>query len=169
MNWNRFLEHFYLKKYLHFIKKTLTSSKIYLKNRLNMTVTSINPSQLTNSPFTKPLVLFHGKILHSFDRLPNNGKLVEIIKRVILIIAAPFLHLVLGCTALLSYGIHYVFRQRSVKPQDTRNSLTSNTAISSGPSGLYRTFRERSAFERKLGWTVKPRTVYGTHYERFAW
>lgn len=69
-------------------------------------VDPINNSRIvefTTHPSTIPLSTFHGHIVKIFSPLPSEGKFLEIVKRVILAVIAPFAYLLLAFVALVGY------------------------------------------------------------------
>lgn len=53
------------------------------------------------NPLIEPLIKFHGKVIRTFDTLPKNGKVLEVVKRIAQVVAAPFAYLGLSMTALV--------------------------------------------------------------------
>lgn len=95
-----------------------------------------------------PLIRFHGRIVRTFDELPQNGKLIELIKRVMIAITCPVVYLVLGITAFVG-----VVHAKCCKVTTTNNEIEIqgtatpiNTRNLSGLKGLYQALGGRTAF-----------------------
>lgn len=61
--------------------------------------------EYTVHPLTTPLVEYHGLIVKTFSPLPSEGKLLEMVKRILLVVIAPFAYLVLALIAGIGYPI----------------------------------------------------------------
>lgn len=54
-------------------------------------------------PSLKPLAKFHGRIVKTFSELPENGKVLEIAKRVLLVALSPFAYPALAFVGIVGY------------------------------------------------------------------
>lgn len=68
-----------------------------------------------------PLVQFHGHVVKTFSPLPQEGKLFEIVKRIILVVISPFVYLTLALMGMLGR----IFTATDAKQGQTHTGGTS--------------------------------------------
>lgn len=102
----------------------------------------------TEHALITPLIRFHGRIVRTFDELPQNGKIIEVIKRVIIVIASPFAYLVLGITAFIGAiqvkCCKVTTENNEIDIPQTANPIRPQDL--SGLNGLYQALGGRTAF-----------------------
>lgn len=81
----------------------------------------IEGCQLPNNhynPLVFPFISYHGRVLRTFDSLPEKGKVFEVAKRVGFVVVAPLAYLVLGLTALVGLTLDRFFVKGHQKSED---------------------------------------------------
>lgn len=66
------------------------------------------------NPLTKPLAQFHSKFVSVLDELPQNGKALEITKRILIVVVSPFAYLALGFLSLVGQLYNSFSRDKKV-------------------------------------------------------
>lgn len=100
-----------------------------------------------------PLINYHGRILKTFQELPKEGRLQEIIKRICYVIAAPFCYLILSLTALLGWIHDKTFSTNLSQSEDDEFEVIADERIffqpahRSGLEGLYHAVGGRRVYE----------------------
>lgn len=75
-------------------------------------------SESIRHPFISPLLQFHGRVLQTFDTLPESGQLVEVGKRVGVVAIALFAYVILGTLALVGIALEKCQKSVQVEIED---------------------------------------------------
>lgn len=124
-----------------------------------------------DNPLVSPLTSFHGRLVRTFDALPERGKIVEIAKRVALVAIAPLTYLVLGLIALMGIALNrFVVKNHSAASEDVEEAETAAEGAQPAPEQqpdpvqgyekFLSIFGGREAFERipqLAEWDGRPR------------
>jgi hypothetical protein len=93
-----------------------------------MEFTNINPihqqSTYSNSTLKKLTHQFNGRVIHTFAHLPEQGRVLEVAKRVLIAVSAPFVYLSLGL-GFLTLGI----LNKISKKKTRQNGLPKNQEL----------------------------------------
>jgi hypothetical protein len=84
-----------------------------------------NPKE-ENMTSTIPLAKFHGHFLNTFSQLPLENKILEVVKRVIVAVVAPFAYLLLGFIAIVGYPCTRTVSNTKI---DTKNNSPKPPAV----------------------------------------
>jgi hypothetical protein len=99
----------------------------------------------------QPLLDYHGRVVSTFDRLEDDCPVFEVIKRVLLVIAAPIAYLILSFSALVGVGMKSIsacFKQNiNENPPDETTLNTENDPSHSIPD--FSQWRENFSSEVK--------------------
>lgn len=128
-----------------------------------MGITLENNNRTVSYPLAKPLNWYHGHVVKTFETLPKNGVLIELIKRIIVIALIPIAYPILGALALIRkiLPIHGQSGERNHTNQLTRNpcpefNLLRNTLSSSKKIKAFLNITKiRSDFNEVEMWTYK--------------
>src|ERR1700733_2698814 len=71
-----------------------------------MNVQSLEKNPYIQNPLIAPIIHFHGKVVSTFNDLPQNGKVLEVAMRIVILVVSPFAYLVLGISALIGLAYH---------------------------------------------------------------
>lgn len=117
----------------------------------------IEGCQLPNfhhNPLVSPVIKFHGRVLKTFDALPENGKVIAVAKRVAIVVVSPLAYLVLGLTALLGLALDRYFVKGHKKSEDV-DGLEEEEVIQDddpvpllGNNKFFNVFEGRAAFDQ---------------------
>ncbi len=66
------------------------------------------------NPLTNPLAQFHSTFTSVLDQLPENGKILEITKRIMIVVVAPFAYLALGFLSLVGRIYDYIYIDKNI-------------------------------------------------------
>lgn len=103
------------------------------------------------NPLISPLASFHGRLVKTFDTLPENKKVVEVAKRIVVCVAAPLAYLVLGLTALIGLALDGIFVKSHSIREDVQDAGRVSEQRPQPPRGFDQfmaAFGGRDAFER---------------------
>lgn len=75
-------------------------------------------------PFTKPLAQFHSEFVSVLGKLPQERKMLEIAKRILIVVVAPFAYLALGFLSLVGRFCSFFSKDaKIVKPINTSEKV----------------------------------------------
>ena len=89
-----------------------------------MNVQSIEKNPYIQNPLIAPIIHFHGRIVSTFDDLPENGKVVEIAIRIAALVISPLAYLALGILALIGLAYHSLQSTYVSDPEQVQQTVT---------------------------------------------
>jgi uncharacterized protein (TIGR02452 family) len=71
-----------------------------------MNIQSLDKNSYMQNLLIAPIIQFHGKVISTFDELPQNGKVWEVAIRIVTLAISPLAYLALGISALIGLAYH---------------------------------------------------------------